>query len=793
MLGLACVQGYAQTCDYSISGRIIDRHDDSLLTGATLVLLNTGETVYSDLDGIYEFTGLCEGTLNIRVSHPLCEPSNVTISVPSNVPIDFYLEHHYEELGQVTVTGNAYATQSESLLENRVKLSTLEQFAAGSIGDALNTLSGVSSLNTGNTVVKPMINGLHSSRVTIIQNGVRMQDQEWGAEHAPNIDLNTAGQVIVLKGASALQYSGDAIGGVVISEPPRVPVKDSLFGKVILNGATNGRGGSITSTITKTYKSGLYATLQGTVKRFGDFEAPDYVLSNTGVFERDGSIRIGIKDFDYGLEGYYSYFRNDIGILRASHIGGAQDQVAAINSQQPLIIEDFTYDIGVPRQEVTHHLAQVSAFKRIENLGKVSASYNYQFNRRFEYDIRRGDDAEKPAVDLELSTHQISVDLESDLSERVSVKTGVAFNYQNNFANPETGVRRLIPDYDQYRWSVFGISDIELNSNLFLELGARFDYTTMDVLKFYRTSFWELRGYDELFPELEVETFGNQILTNPKPDFANASATAGLNYQFGNGLILYGNYSLATRAPNPSELFSEGLHHSASRIELGDLKFSSEISNKFAVTLQKNEGIFQFTLNPFVHFIDNFILIEPTRVEQTIRGNFQVWEYRQTEANLLGVDVDLRTEITDQFTLTNQFSYVWGQDTTLDIPLINMPPPSMVNALEYNVPKFHGLNLKLQSDYFWKQSRFPDNNFEVFLAETETNELVDVSTPPDAYHLISFMAQMEFPFNNSNNKITVGCVVSNMFNTSYRNYLNRLRYYADDLGRNVGLNIKVNF
>ena len=41
--------------------------------------------------------------------------------------------------------------------------------------------------------------------------------------------------------------------------------------------------------------------------------------------------------------------------------------------------------------------------------------------------------------------------------------------------------------------------------------------------------------------------------------------------------------------------------------------------------------------------------------------------------------------------------------------------------------------------------------------------------------------------------LTVGLEISNLLNTSYRNYLNRLRLYADDLGRNFLLTFKLNY
>ena len=46
------------------------------------------------------------------------------------------------------------------------------------------------------------------------------------------------------------------------------------------------------------------------------------------------------------------------------------------------------------------------------------------------------------------------------------------------------------------------------------------------------------------------------------------SGTIGLSKNINQFSKLFFNYSIASRAPNPSELFSEGLHHSAARVEL---------------------------------------------------------------------------------------------------------------------------------------------------------------------------------------------------------------------------------
>ncbi|PKP25705.1 MAG: TonB-dependent receptor [Bacteroidetes bacterium HGW-Bacteroidetes-2] len=783
---------FPQICSEIIEGSVEDFHDGSKLIGATIVVVGIEKFTQTDLNGNFRLENICLGTYTLQVSHPECSTKIVQITVPYNGKLTIKLEHHLEELDQVTVKGSAGIDHVTTQLENKIGRDQLESLSFVNLGDALKLLSGVSSLNTGSTVVKPVIQGLHSSRVVIMNNGVRMQDQEWGAEHAPNVDLNSAGSISVIKGASALQYGGDAVGGIVLVEPERIIKKDSLFGKTILTGATNGRGGTLTSSITKTYKNGWYAGAQGTLKRFGDFETPNYVLSNTAMFEKDASFRFGVNKFTYGFEGYYSFFQNELGILRASHIGGADDQFRAITSNRPLVINDFTYAIDNPKQEVTHHLAKVKIFRRITNFGKLEAQYDFQFNNRLEFDVRRGGRGDKPAVDLELTTHSFTSDLSFDAHPKLKGNTGVLLRYQNNYANPETGVRRLIPDYDKLDAAIYALGKYQVNDFWTLEAGFRYDYNHIDANKFYRKSLWLSRGYDIEFSEIVVEDFGNQILTNPVFNYHNFSGTAGFSYSFLKNYKLLANYSLATRAPNPSELFSEGLHHSASRIELGDIRFTQEIANKFSVALEKKEDNFSFTLNPYLNNIQNFILLEPIGIEQTIRGNFQVWAFRQTDATLFGIDIDAFVKLDNHFSVNTKFSLVKGNDTKTNEALIQMPPANLATFFHYKNEKWKNLNISLESNYVFRQNEYPETNFELFLPSTNSFVIVDLSTPPDAYHLFHFNADADFKVLDKS-VINIGLTINNILDTEYRDYLNRLRYYADDLGRNIIVRLKMNY
>lgn len=782
---------HSQECKTILLGEIVDFHDNTPLEGATISITGKNTAIESDARGKFTLDSLCDGVIELEISHPECTSEFIVIDLQGDTFKKIRLEHHLEELDEVKVIGDNSNKKTASSQEEHLSLRTVDQYSGQSLGDALKQINGVSSLNTGANIVKPIIQGLNGSRILILNNNVRMQDMEWGEEHAPNVDINANQNISVIKGAAALEYGGDAIGGVIVLEPLPIINTDSLFGKTQVNAFSNGRGGNITSSITKSYSNGLYAKIQGSFKYLGDMEAPNYLLSNTGIREKGISLSIGKRNFIQGWEAYYSFFDSDIGILRASHIGNVDDLIQAINSEVPNIINPFSYTINRPNQEVSHHLGKLNYYRRFEGLGKWNIQYDFQRNRRFEFDIRVGDDANKASLDLRLTTHSLSTDIKLDAKEGLDLKFGLLGRYQNNFANPETGVRRLIPDYDKYDFGIFGIAEYELSEALVLDAGIRYDFTRIDAQKFYRTSRWEERGYDIDFADIVIDDLGTQLLTNPVFDYHNVSATTGLKYDLNKNHILRFNYSFSNRAPNPSELFSDGLHHSAARIELGDLRIKSESASKFSASIERNGNKWGYSVAPYINSISDFILIEPTTVEFTIRGAFPVWTYLQTDARLLGIDVSAYSNWTDTWRTEHKFSWVEGTDTNSDTPLINIPSANWSNSLIYSNENWNGLRIALESQYVFEQKRVPANIF-VFSPEQQQEVELDINSAPEAYHLLALDSEMSFSIKNPDD-FRVGFRVTNILNTEYRDYLNRLRYFVDDLGRNFSLRLIYNY
>lgn len=775
-------------CQNTISGKIVDENNMGLEKSHIHI---SSKSTNSKKDGSFVIRNIPNGSAKVLITYVGYKPIDTTIVVNSDLEINFVMRQKNEQLEEIVVKHkNNYFNHSVS--EQKIKEKTIEKFSSQSLGNLLKEVSGVSVLKSGNTVVKPVINGLHSSRVGIYTNNVKLEDQQWGMEHAPNFDVNAAGKITVLKGASGLQYGGDAIGGIVIIEPFSTK-KDTLFGKTIMTMESNGRGGTISSSLHKGNFCDWSWNAQGSFKYYGDRESPDYVLSNTGNREANfsGDLKYIGKKFDFAA--YYSLYNATLGILSASHIGNMNDLYYSINDEIPSVIEDFTYSIQNPKQKVQHHLAKLNYNYYLKEGQTLGLQYAFQFNNRKEFDLRTGVADSKPALDLNLVTHTLNADYKLSKDDW-DFKSGVMGLYQNNAANPNTGVRPLIPSYNKFDAGIYAIADHHISDNFSVEAGIRYDFSTIEATKYYLKSRWEERDYSPEFDSFIAGDFGTQWFTKPTFTFHNFSASIGTQYSFGKDYEWYFNLSRAVRNPNPSEFFSDGLHHSSGMIELGDLRLQQEKSNKISTSIQKKWSRFKINLNPFLNYIEAYMFLRPVGFETTIRGAFPVWEYQQTNALLTGMDFNSEWQINEHWQHRLLLSYVHGKDKTNDDAIIDMPPLNINNRIQFNHKNWKNLTMELQSEMVFRQTQFPDNNFttNIIVNGELTPVSVDISTPPAAYHLLHFTSDFEFKI-AANSMATLGFAVFNILDTNYRDYLNRQRFYADELGRNFQIQLKINY
>jgi len=750
-------------CNYTLSGKVIDEHDQSELAFANVFIAELGKGTTADSTGYYRLTNLCPGEHLVTISHVGCETREENIRLRGDTTINFFLEHHTELLELITVRGlqvERPATQSEIVL-NRL---ALDRKSGVSLAQSLEDITGVQMLQTGPTISKPIIHGLHSNRILILNNGIRQEGQQWGDDHAPEIDPFVADQISVVKGASAVQYGSDAIGGVILIEPDKLPTAADLQGEAYLIGMSNGQQGVLSAELQGGWENfeGFGWRVNGTYKRAGDTRAPDYNLTNTGVRELNFSATAGWQDDEKGAQLYYSRFQSDLGILRSAHVGNLTDFEAAIKSDRPLIIDDFSYEIDNPKQTVSHDLLKANGFWLLPKWGKLNAVYAFQFNDRKEFDIRRGGRSNIPALDLDLQTQTFDVTLDHPLwLNRLKGTFGLNYTFQKNRNVPGTGVEPLIPNYISYNGGAFWTERWIGDNGWELESGLRYDYKFLQAKRINNQR--QVETIERNFHAWAV-SFGGLWRPDSPWEFRT-------------------NFTTAFRPPNISELFSDGLHHAIASLEFGNADLQMERGFKWITTgsYRSADGIL-LEASVYNNYIENFIFLRPeAEPELTIRGAFPVFSYQQTNANLWGLDGFLRLPLAQDFFWETKGALVRGRDLNADEYLIFMPPDRLETTVSYEPASWNNLEdirFFLTGVKAWEQTRLPDDD-------------TDFAPPPEGYWLLHAGVGGTLPFGE--NRFSMQLSVRNLLNTRYRSYLNRLRYYADEVGRNVELRLKYAF
>lgn len=789
------LNSHAQTnCKYTFRGSVYDIHEDSPLVDARVELLNEQRIIFSSEQGEFNIAELCPGIYKLQITHPSCEPLVRNIQIPQKKIGAFKLEHHVNALAEIFVEEDIRNKAGKNQLESTLDQVVLLQNQSSDLGSILSQLSGVSMMQTGSSLSKPVIHGMFGSRVGIVIDGIRLQDQEWGADHAPTLDINSSDFISVVKGAGLLRYGGDTPGGIILLQKNKIAFQDTLTSRLGTSLQTNGRGGGLFAKTQWSNGLGSYAQLNLTAKQLGDLKAPAYNLSNTASVEKAFSMTFGRNTIQSGWEASYRFYDTQLSILRSAHVGTPGDLARAIESDVPLVIKPFTYTLGAPRQENQHHNGKLSYFRRFNEFSKWEINYNVQWNHRQEYDVRRGDLKDVPAIDLQLWTQDLEVYLRTKIGENYKLTGGLSGKAQDNYSDPVTKVKRLIPDYDKYHWAAFSALEFEPNNLWNIEFGLRWETINYLAQKYYDQNDWLEKGYVIDFPETPIVDYGTQLLTTLKKNFSTLSSSFGMAYQAVPSHTLLFNFNHSERAPNPSELFSDGLHHSLATIEYGELRLSKEKVNKWLLGVESRGD--QISYSASIHYADlkDYIIIEPEGFEARRGSSFPVWQYRSIDGFLTGLDIDMDWLIQTNLHYQMNSSWLRGHDSSRDRPLIDIPPYNFQHNLTWTPPSKKNWEVSVQHQYSAYQNRFPDNNFDFsLLVEGDLVDTpIDVSTPPQAYHL--WQATLAYSSKNKADKSwDFRIIVENLTNTSYRNYLNRLRYYADEMGRNVQVQINYNF
>lgn len=746
-----------QDCSISIQVQVVEAHNMRPVFPAVVYIDELQKDYETDEKGRLLVESICAGAYTFHIHAMGYGHFSEKITITADTVLRLRVAHLENVLQQITVTDE----RSQTLLQSKEKLGKKE-LAANSgktLGDLLQNVNGVTTLTNGGNLSKPVIHGLHSNRIVLLNNGIRQEDQQWGNEHAPNIDPFLANSITVVKGAAGVRYGTDAIAGVVLVEPAAVRSLPGWGGELNLAGFSNNRMGVGSGMIEHAFRKhpSLGFRLQGTFKKGGNYHIPGYWAANTGVEENNYSATFSWKKVHYGGELFYSRFNTDIGIYRGSHTGNENDKLAAVSSPVPLVPAEFTYDIERPRQHVVHDLVKAKAYID-SKLGMWQAVYAYQHNFRQEYDILRKETG-NAQLNLRLKTQTLDVNLEHKQIGKLNGQIGLNGIYQENYFQP--GDRLFIPNYRSVGMAGYIIERYKRGTGTW-ELGLRYDN----------------RNYEVFNPE-----GSSQAVVHYTFAYSNVSGTIGYHAQPVESLEWGITLANAWRAPQATELFSAGLHHGAARIEMGNKSLEPERSFNLNAEVKYHPRRYSAELSLYSQFISNFIYLRPGADILTIRGYFKSFSYTQTNAWLNGADMSFTYRWNNHLNTKIRGSFLRAWDYTNSDWLILMPSDRVSLNLRYDFDmneRWKECYISAEAQQVFEQTRIPAGF-----------DSIDYPRPPAAYFLLN--ADLGTKLTIKNQPLYISLNIMNLLNQKYRDYMDVFRYFIDRPGRNIVLRLRVPF
>lgn len=138
-------------------------------------------------------------------------------------PAQAQVHNHIET---VLVTASPLHSRADDLVSIPATVSAADIMRRGgaSLADALSAIPGVAASGFATGASRPVIRGMSSTRVRILEDGTSSSDaSDIGPDHGVPIDPLSARDIEVVRGAATLRYGSQAIGGVVNAINNRIP------------------------------------------------------------------------------------------------------------------------------------------------------------------------------------------------------------------------------------------------------------------------------------------------------------------------------------------------------------------------------------------------------------------------------------------------------------------------------------------------------------------------------------------------------------------------------------------
>lgn len=729
---------------FTLSGTVSDT-SGAPLGGARVVVTETNRITLTDSDGHYRFADLPQGTWTISFAMVGYAPQMRRVTVTDRpVRLDVALRPTVVELPPIQVTSTPVATTA---LESPQPTSVLaaEQLAAAqaaSLGETLQGVAGVRNLSTGVGIGKPVIRGLSSNRVLILDNGQRLENQQWGDEHGPNVETANADRIEVIRGPASVLYGSDALGGVI--NVVENPLPDAL------DRAAFARGGVGLRYVTNNRQPDAQAQLEGASGGFGfrvegsgrtsdNVRTPDYELWNSGNRAVGGA----------GTVGYRGGWGSVAGTL------ALRDERIELTDEDPL---------ATPLQRVGAQRLRLAA-QLPAGASHLDALVGYERNRRREYEEVAAEAAGDVATGLLAETWSGDLRLHHPEVGPLTGSLGASLLWTGF---EKFGSETLIPENRTTNLGVFAFEQAEAG-RFRLSGGIRFDWRRMDV------------SADDVLDVAAQQREWTSLVGN-----------VGALYRLSEGTALVLNVGRGFRAPNPFELFANGVHEGTLAFERGnpDLDVEASLNTDLAFRVQGNRLALE--VGGFVNLVDGYIFTVPVPGLIDPGSGLQVFDVVQGNARLVGAELSAQYHPWPAVHLDVTADFVRGTNTTTGDPLASMPPFRATWRLSY---EGRDLARWAASPYLWfgGQANARQTRLDPSEAAFYEQAFDGAGFTPMAFTLLDVGAGITLVAGPT--PVQLDLRVTNLLDTAFADQLSRIKVNAPlpGMGRALSLGVRTSF
>lgn len=748
------------TRNHTLEGVIRSSGDSGeVLIGASVFISGLDRGATTDVDGQFRIDNLPEGDYTVRFSFIGYQTKRKTVTIPSE-PLEVELESEFVRFDDVVVTAQPTRSAVNYQSARSYSESDLARRSSTSLAEMIDGEPGVSTRSFGSGPARPVIRGFDGERLVVLENGERMGDiQSTAPDHAVTLDPLNMNRVEVVRGPASLLYGSSALGGVVnmfTNDAPRDWSPGLTLG-VTGHGATDNR-----------LRSGAGAMTYGN---------ENYVIAASGVYRKSDS---------------FSNLQNTF-IDSYSYSAGAsmkRDRIRAGASFRYYVndygVPEFTREDGVevePDMEVLIDRLNIGAYANVD-LGGFFRELDFRFSASNSLQ----EEGEAPNFELIIDTGTISSTAMLIHEPLGFLNEGVfGVNLHRRFQDVG-GLEAYHPGEDIWNIAAFTLQEATLTDRLRMQVGARIEHEWQDTQPVAADNFDpEAMAANPDVPDTPPAPDA-LVFTNESFTHLNLAASAGFNFRASDSWEFGTNFARAHRNPTILELYADGWHAGASRIEIGDPSLEPEIGYGIDLFTRFRTSQLRAELTGFYNTLQNFIALENLGTQcggQINMGDLSVpspqsepecVRFFSTDAEMLGFEFDLAYLLTERIRVNFGTDYVRGTQTGSNDPLPMIPPFRTNVGAMYDDGTFSlGGNLRLVSS----QTRTPSDELD-----------------SDGYMLLRLQSSYQFELGGGIHQFSLR--VDNALNTTYQDHMNVTRRFdvetepglgrrADMPGRNVNL------